>query len=336
MELREPPRSEPKPVVDRLGRGLLVVNLLAVAALAALLALRGPASAGKDPQAAERARQVASQLKAAGALDEAAALYARYLESSEAPAEARAKVAYSLGTTYLEQGRAAEALRWFYEAESLAGDGLGGDLDHELGQKIVHALERLGRHQAARAALGQRANLDTEAVRRSAGDPVVAKIGARQVHRSDVERALDDLPPDLARMWSDPSRRPAFLRQYVADELLWQKAQRLEYDRDPEVLRREEAMRKRLAVATYLEREVLGEIKADEADLRTWFEAHRDRYQTPGDDGKEPRPLTFEEARPRLEQDYRLFKAQSAYEEAVAAELAGGDVELFEEEWADG
>jgi len=331
MELREPPRSTETPPVDRLARALLLANLLAVAALAGVLLLRGQ-TAPADPRSAERSREVASKLKAAGALDAAAPLYARYLESDAAPAEARAKIAYSLGVTYLERGRDEEALRWFYEAESLGGGGLGD----ELGQKIVHALEHLGRPQAARAALNQRANLGSDDAKRAGDDPVVARIGEREIHRSDVDRALDDLPPELARAFTDPARRKEFLRQYVADELLWQKAQRLELDRDPEVLRRESALAKRLAVSTYLEREVLSKIEADEADLRTWFEAHQDRYQTPAGEGKPARPLTFEQARPQVEQEYRLYKAQAAYQQAVEKELAGGDVEIFEEAWAHG
>lgn len=337
MDLRPPPSTAPsRPPADPLTRGLLVLVVLLVAALGTLLLMR-PGGAGGDPEAAARTREVASKLLAAGAPDEAARLYARYLETSGEPAEVKAKIAYSVGATYLERGRYEEALRWFYEAESLGAGELTGELARELGGKIVHALEALGRLHAARAALGSRAGAPQETDEHAAGDPVVARIGERQVHRSEVERALDDLPPELARVWADPSRRPGFLRQWLAEELLWQKAVRMEYDDDPQVRRRHEAMLRQLAVGRYLDEEVVGKIAADEADLATFFEANQERYQAPPEsEGGEPRPLSFEEARPLVERDYRLYKAQAATSQAVEAELAAGDVEIFEEAWTDG
>ena len=77
MELRPPPSSPPAPARDRAVTGLLIVNLIVLLALGALLWLRSGAAEKADPAAADHAREVASKLKAAGALDEAAALYER-------------------------------------------------------------------------------------------------------------------------------------------------------------------------------------------------------------------------------------------------------------------
>lgn len=324
MELRPPPQTPPAPARDRAVRTLLIVNLLAVAALGAFLWWRAGAAPAADPAAADHAREVASKLKAAGALDEAAALYEVFLSGTDAPAATRANVAYSLGSLYLDAGRYERALRWFYEAESLGV----GELSDALSQKIVHTLERLGRYHSAQAVLGSRVALEKDdAVKRSGDDPVVARIGQTEVHRSEVLRMLDDLPPEMAAQLTG-AQRGELLKKYVADELLWRKAVKLEYDKDPEVLRRHDALLKQLAISKLVENDVVSRIKVDPDDLKNYFEANRKRYEKEGE--------KLEKMPPEVERDYRMSKIQAEYQKVIDSELATADVELFPEKMADG
>ncbi|MCB1057516.1 MAG: hypothetical protein KDD11_18605 [Acidobacteria bacterium] len=328
MELREPPKSPETAPPDRFLRALAVIQVvLLVVALVAAFALRGAARTAGDPA---HTREVAAKLKAAGALDAAAELFEDYLSTSQEPAEARAKIAYSLGTTYLENGQPEEALRWFYEAETLGA----GDLSDEVSKKVVHSLELLGRPHAAQAALDARTRLDDSGseVRRSDADPVVARVGQDEIRRSDVDRALDQMPPQAAQALSTPEHREELLRQLVADRLLWRKAVKLEYDRDPEVERRSTDLLRQLAINRMVEHEVFDKLQIDAADLETFFKAHQDRYTPqPAKDGETPKPPTLDQVRPQVERDYRRFKVQSAYEEMVQQEMQAADVELFPE-----
>lgn len=326
MELREPPVQSTEPRVDWLSRGLLLVVVLLLLALGMILISRSGATSSR--QDAEQIRQVAARLQAAGALDEAALQYERYLEVGRPDRETRAGIAVSLGNNYLETGRYETALRWFYEAETAGA----GEINEELASKIVHTLERLGRPFAAQAALSSRAGLGESEVERPADDPVVARIGADEIRRSEIERALDDLPPELATQVASNEGRARFLEQYVADELLWRKAIKLEYDRDPEVLRQHDQLFKQLVVSRFAEREVLSRIEVDEADLRNHFEANKARFTPPTRDGQEASEPSFEEARPAVERDYRRMKMQSAYQALIDSELAAQEVELFPEE----
>ena len=322
MELRPPPITSPPPPSRRGLYALLIVNLVLVAAVGLAVWLRPAGHGGDDPA---RRRQVAAKLQAAGALDEAAAEWARYLEISDLGAEERAGIAYSLGDTLLEAGRYESALRWFYEADSLGA----GELSDELGQRIVHCLERLGRHHAATAAMG--ASVSLEPAAGDPADPVVARIGDDEIRRSQVERALDDGPPELRRAWSDSTQRPELLRHYVAEELLWRRALKLELDDDPEIRRRHAALLKRLVVAELVERELVAKIDADETDLRTWYQANLSRY---GGDEAEPRP--FDEVRQLVERDYRMAKLDECYQRLRESELSAAGVELFPERLEDG
>ncbi len=324
MDLRPPPTPTSTPTFDRTVRGLMILNLVGLAALGAMWWQRAGSAPAVDPGAADHARAVASKLKSAGALDEAATLYEVYLESTDAPDETRASVAYSLGSTYLDDGRYEKALRWFYEAESLGV----GELSDQLSKKIVHTLERLGRYHSAKAVLDSRVALDQGgAVARSQDDPVVARIGDEEIPRSRVLGLLDDLPPEAAAQLQAGAQRAELLKKYVADELLWRKAVKLEYDRDPQVRRSYEALLKQLAISKFVEREVVSQIEVDPADLQNFFEANRARYE------KEGEPL--EQMPPEVERDYRMSKAQSAYQDVINSELATEDVELFPERMAD-
>ncbi len=332
MELREPPRASSQGRSDTLARllaGVAIVGLLAIGALVALD--RG----GSDPAVSARAREVGAKLQAAGALEAAAARYERALETADIDAETYAGIAYSLGSNYLERGEYEQALRWFYEAELVGA----GELSAELGRKIVHTLERLGRYHSAQSALESRVQLEDDPageVRRAAGDPVVARIGSEEIHRSDVERALDELPAELAQAIRTEADRKEFVRQYVADELLWRKAQKLEYDQDPEVRRQHTSALKRLAVARLIEDEVVGKIAVDEADLKNFFEANKERYRSPGGDGAVAAEPEFEQIRPLVERDYRLTKLQSGYQSLIETELAAEEVEVFPEAMGEG
>jgi hypothetical protein len=332
MELREPPSTNAAAAKDPLARGLLVVNLAAVLAVGLFLILRGPVSS-PDQEGAERQREVASKLKAAGAVEQAAALYERYLDAGDVEPESRARIAYSVATGYLGEGDYERALRWLYEAETIGAGKLSG----EVSQKIVSCLERLGRHHAAQAALdsGSRLADPSSPVQRAADDPVVARIGQEEIHRSEVLRALDALPPEMAPSLSDPSQRQELLQQFVAEELLWRKAAKLEYDQDPEVRRRHAALLKQLTVGRFVEEEVVGRIEVDEVDLRSFFEANKERYQQKESEDAPPKVPSFEQARPAVERDYRMSKIQAAYNEIIESELSTADVELHPERLQD-
>jgi tetratricopeptide (TPR) repeat protein len=327
MDLRPPQLPVPSPPSQRGLYALLLAILVLLGAVGLAVWPRPSTPPGEDPA---RRREVAAKLQAAGALDEAAAEWARYLEIADRTAEERAGIAYSLGNTLLEAGRYEAALRWFYEAEGLGG----GALAEELGQRIVHCLERLGRHHAAEAAMSAsvaigRAEGATAAA--DSADPVVARIGSDEIRRSRLEQALDDGPPELRRAWSDGTQRPELLRRYIAEELVWRRALKLELDDDPRVRRRHAGLLKQLVVAEFVERELVAKIQVDETDLRTWYQANESRY---GGDEAEPRP--FDEVRQLVERDYRLMKLDQSYQRLVESELGAAGVELFPESLGNG
>jgi hypothetical protein len=327
LELRAPPQA---PAVapsraPRLAVCLLILSLAVLAGTLGAILWRGSRPATAHPvRDVERTRAIATQLQAAGVPLEAAALYERYLAEAAIEPPARAAVAYSLSTLYLDQGHYERALRWLYEAQ--ADDR--GELSEAIGQKIVHALEALGRVHAARAALGAQTQLPSgPGVQHAADDPVVAQLGEEAIYRSQVLASLDSLPPEIGRRFSGPE---AYLQQYVADELLWRKAQKLELDQDGEVRRASQEALKRFAIQKFIAREVVGKITVQESDLANFFAANRARYSPPAGD-KKAKAVSLSDVRGEVERDYRLGKVQAAYAELVGQELADSSVRLMPE-----
>lgn len=326
MELRQPPQTKLTASPDRLARGLLW-GVLALLVGLVFWTLFGGNRLESRAARVERSREVASRLLAAGALDEAAGLYAQVLDESESSDEAAPKMAYSLGKTYLNTGQYEKALRWFYEAELMGP----GDLADDVSSGIVNCLERLGRHHAAQAALDRRVMFDESDPSRPPSDVVVARIGDQEIRLSEVDRALDDLPAEVGGGFRGPEGRESFLEKFVADELIWRKATKLEYDSDPEVQRRHDQALKQLTVARFLEQEVLQNLQVDETDLRNHFEANRERYQQALQGEQEKEELTFETVRPVVESEYRMIKLQAVYRELIDSELSAQKVTMFPE-----
>ncbi len=326
IDLRPPPRGpSPPPRAGWLGV-VAILNFVALLGLGVFLVQGGAHETSADE--IERQREVASRLLAAGAVDQAADLYGSYLLAADPDPDTRARVAYSLGAAYLDSGRYEDGLRWLYEAEVVGA----GNLDEEVGRKVVRALERMGKTHAAEAALASRTKLQDPAptAAHSSDDPVVARIGEQSFYASELDRALEALPPEASRNLEANGGRQAFLQHFVAQELLFRKARKQEVDRDPEVRQLQESIFKQVVVSRFLESEISSKIQVSRTALESYFLAHRDRYQAEGQE-----EVTLEQAAPAVERDLRMQETQEAYERLVADELAAAEVELFPEMWAD-
>ena len=319
MDLRSPP--SPAPTSKGRANLLLILGLqLLLLGLVASLVFASPQSQ-VAPESTGNLRKIASKLRAAGAIDEAAALYTQVLNSS--PAETnRTQIAYSLAELYIESAQFEKALRWLYEAEISPSP----DLKSEVAAKIVYCLERLGRVHAAKAALNASTQITSQApVNRSADDVVVAKIGNQEIYYSELQRALDDLPPELSKQFGQANGKPAFLKKYVADELMWRKAQKLQYDQDPETQRQLSSLVKHIVVGKFVEKEVAEKIEMNPADVKNFYEANKERFK------KDNKQLSFQEAQEQVTASYRMMKMQAAYGQMIENELAAGDVSLYTE-----
>lgn len=300
----------------------LQVLILIVAALIYFLPCQRKAG---DSQA-QIMRETGNRLQAAGMTTAAAEEYERFLNDSSADNETKAKIAYSLGLMYESEGLLDKALAAFYKVELFDSHYEGKD---EVGRKVVALLERLGKFAAAKRELHQATSLEAKSAsdKKSARLEPLAKIGNREIYQSDVDQALDLMPENLRSQFLSKEGKQNLLKKIVADELLAQKAERLEYDKQPEFISAVDKIRSQLLVQRLLNTEFDKKIKIDSSDLENYFKANNDRYKKK----EAKKPPQFSEVKAQVEADYRREKAEKLYQDLITEALTGADVKLFME-----
>jgi peptidyl-prolyl cis-trans isomerase C len=255
----------------------LTILVLLSAGLGVLLFLdlRTSPSGGTVGIYAESRRDLAGKLLSAGLKGKAIEQYERYLSEADLPAPRRAKIAYTLGTLYMEEKAYEDALTWLYQVEMLDPKT---ELAPEAGSKIVACLERLGRFAQAQYSLEARSRLDGEDREEFKGEEVVARIGDDVITRAEIDEAIDAMPEWMRSSVQDPSQKRAFLEQYVAEELLYRKAKRLELDKDPSVRRQSERAVRQLMIQKVLEDEIMDKVQVSDDEVELYYRAHRNRY----------------------------------------------------------
>jgi tetratricopeptide (TPR) repeat protein len=223
----------------------------------------------------EHRRDLAGKLLSAGLRVKAIEQYELYLSEAELGADRRAKLAYTLGKLYMEEGNYEDALGWLYQVEMLDPKT---DLAPEVGSKIVACLERLGRFSQAQYSLEARSGLDKTDREEFKGDRVVAQIGKDVITLREFDEAIDAMPEWMRASLKEPAQREAFLEQYVAEELIHQKAKRLELDKDPSVRKQGERALRQLMIQKVLEDEIKANVIVSEEDVELYYSAHRERY----------------------------------------------------------
>jgi parvulin-like peptidyl-prolyl isomerase len=255
----------------------LTILVFLAAGLVAMLFLGDRASSGAGTQGVrgEGRRDLAGKLLSAGLKGKAIEQYELYLAEADLASDRRAKITYTLGTLCIEEGDYEDALSWLYQVEMLDPKT---ELAPEVGSKIVACLERLGRFAQAQYSLDARSSLDKAGRDEFKGDEVVARVGNDVITLGELDEAIDALPEWMRSAVEDPAQKRAFLEQYVAEELIYQKAKRLELDKDPSVRKQAERATRQLMIQKVLEDEIKAKVKISDDDVDLYYRAHADRY----------------------------------------------------------
>ncbi len=235
-----------------------------------------PAVSGTSGIYGEVRRDLAGKLLSAGLKEKAIEQYERYLSEADLIPQRMANMAYTIGKLYMEEGRYEDALSWLYQVEMFDPKT---DLAPEVGSKVVACLERLGRFSQAQYSLEARSSLNKENKNEFKGSQAVAQIGKDKITLKELTEAIDAMPDWMRQSMEEPSQREAFLKQYVAEELIYRKAIKLEIDKDPLVRKQAERALRQLMVQKVLEEEIRDKIKISPGDVELYFKANKNRYQ---------------------------------------------------------
>lgn len=262
----------------------------------------------------EKQFQYANMLAAKGLKREALNAYDRYMEMMNATPEDRAKVAYQMGSIYMELGEYEKALASFYRIDIETPDS---ELSSEIGQKIVACLELLGMTSQARHELESRTAIKKKP-NGEKGDPgpVIARIGKEEIRLNTIYEALDQLPPWMRKQYESDEGKVEFVRQYIATELLYRKAMRLGHENDPDIRVKIRDLTKQVLVQKIIMDEI-GKIIVDPRDVEMYYNAYKDRY---AEKAKFKLSLIQAATREKAEEILRRIKSDKSFADLARSE----------------
>jgi tetratricopeptide (TPR) repeat protein len=257
-------------------------------------------------QAIERHKKLASELRDNHLYQAAVEEYRKILDYDDLEPSVRANINYLIGRLYFENIEDYDqAAAYYVRARALDPEG---SFMSELSRNLVASLEKSGNIVNARRQLTRATDIDVEPA--SDSDVIVAKIGDMPVWLSQVDDAIETLPPNLQReVTNSRQSKVDFMHQYVASELLYHAALRENMESDPEIKRKAQQFKRQLLIEKYVLANVIPKIQIDTADVRNFYVANRDaRY-----DG-----APYDSVKAQVFLDYQSQKAQSAYQDYIS------------------
>lgn len=240
-----------------------------------------------------------------------------------------ANMIYSIGNIYFERVRDYEnALTHYLKIKHLYPES---NLINEVNKKMVECLERLERSADAQQVLDEATMLESSQVKKSRPGTVIARIGRRKITSGDLDFEISQLPRFMRGQLNERSKKVDFLKQYIATELLYDSAKRKGLDTDKTVIESTFQAKKNLMVQKLLEAEISKEIDIDEADVKLYYDAHRNKYAEKDDNGKITSVKPFEEVQTAVMQDLIKEKQKVAYDRLIARLYRAEAVEIYDD-----
>ncbi|OFZ51783.1 MAG: hypothetical protein A2381_18340 [Bdellovibrionales bacterium RIFOXYB1_FULL_37_110] len=217
----------------------------------------------------------ADKLHAAGLVDEAISFYEKSFFEGSFNSKDMLSLSLTLGELYQKQGLSEKALAWFYMAESL---GPTGDNKNHIAKSIVSLLEKLGKHSFSKLSLEQKTALNNQPT--DLNVKILAKVGDKNIYDSDLRNLVDNFQ-NYSKQKIDKNMKLQLLQKLVADELLHQKAMRLNLTDSDDFKKKINSVSKEILVELVLKDEVHKKIDASSYKLKKYYEENSDQFNVP-------------------------------------------------------
>lgn len=280
----------------------------------------------------QKKREFANALYNQQLYSQAVREYQEYLNTYALQPQEQANISYQIGNIYLDRIHDYEnALAYFLRVKYLYPES---KLQGEVSKKIVECLERLQRSSDAQQVIEQTTALDEAQKPQSHPGEVIAKIGNREITSGDLQYEINKLPPYVQSQMKGKNEKIEFLKQYIAQELLYDSAKRKGLDRDKEVLAGTFEAKKGLMAQKILQDEIEKEVNLDKytnADVELYYKANKENYAEKDENGKIKRIPEFPEVAQKVAQDFIREKQQEAYRKLIERLMKAEQVSIYEE-----
>ncbi|MFH1686777.1 MAG: tetratricopeptide repeat protein [bacterium] len=294
--------------------------LATLIALISLLAFILPGcNGGGDSQAGiERHKRLAGELQDTKLYRAAIEEYLALLAGPALDDATRANVNYLIGRIYFDDlSEYEQAAAYLVRARAIDPEG---SFNAEASRKLVACLEKMGKMVDARRQLDAATDVNAEPSR--PGDIEVARISGSPVWLSDVEQQIQALPPEVQSQFTSVAGKKEFVRQYIASELIYRAALREGFDQDPDIIKQQQLLQKRLLVDKYVVDKVMPGVAVDSVDIKNFYLAHKsDRYQD----------APFDSVQGQVFIDYSSEKTEAAFSEYIGRLVEAEKVEFLDQ-----
>jgi tetratricopeptide (TPR) repeat protein len=237
--------------------------------------------------------------------------YEDYLSSYPINDNKRANINYTIANIYFERIKDYnKALEYFLRIKTLYPES---KLQNDVGKRIVNCLERLQRSQDAQRVLEKETALKPDQVEEHKPGEIIAVIGDKHITQGDLDFEIEQLPPYLQSQFSAVEQKKEFLRQYIAEELLYDSAKRKGLEKEKEIV---EGIQKMIDIK--------------EADIELYYKANKEKYAEKDEDGKVIRQKSFQETAQQVAQDLFRERQQEAYQQLLDRLMKAENVNIYD------
>ncbi len=105
--------------------------------------------------------------------------------------------------------------------------------------------------------------------------PVLATVDGTDITADDFKDETASLSPMAIKALADQKNKEKFLDNLIDKQLIVEKAQATGLDKDPEVVRKLDQIKRTLLLGMYVKKEVLDKATVTDADVKAYFDAHK-------------------------------------------------------------
>ncbi len=284
-----------------------------------------------NPVSKDKAREFATVLYNQQLYAQAVKEYDDYLHNYSLDKKEQASISYTIANIYFDRMHDySNALAYYLRIKHLYPES---NLQMEVSKKIVECLERLQRSTDAQQVIEQTSSLDADGKTESHPGEVIATIGSRKITTGDLQFEISQLPVYLKDQVKTPDQKIDFLKNYIAQELLYDSAKRKGLDKDKDVLEGVFQAKKSLMSQKLLQQEIEQETGLDKysnADIELYYKANKEKYAERDDKGKIKRIPEFSEVQQKVAQDFIHEKQTEAYQRLIDRLMQAQQVKIYE------
>lgn len=143
-------------------------------------------------------------------------------------------------------------------------------------------------------------------------DMVVARVGNQELTQSDLMAKMSELPAYAQRQYATPEGLIEFTTRMLDEEVMYQAAARAGYDKDPDVVRNVEGVRRRAMIQAYYAKEIEAEAVVPEENVEAYYNENDELFRRPAS-------LKFRQIMTSSRADALAIRARLLRDESFAA-----------------